>query len=157
MVSNINGRKVIDATDSMELVVTDTDCELATRRNHSSCAVARACMKRTGTDALIHLSRVYVKQHKLHENDEDIWVRFIVKNSLRTQIVAFDQGGSFAPGTYKLHAPRKNHRLGKYHTGKKASGTENINRRRQPTVLKDVRTGASRGHNFDISPSNYKG
>lgn len=103
----INGRQCIDAADRITINITNNDCTLATRKDHANCVVSRACMKHTGSDVLVYVSRVYIKQAY-----QDVWVRYIIRNSLRTQVVAFDQGGDFSPGSYILDAPPPTKKLG---------------------------------------------
>jgi|TARA_R110000822_G_scaffold152687_4_gene292058 hypothetical protein len=134
----INGRQCIDATKSMTLNITNNDCTLASRKDHANCVISRACMKSTGSDALVYVSRVYIKQ-----TYQDVWVRYIVTNTLRTQVVAFDQGGDFAEGTYTLHAPNSCKRLGVSTGGHKAAAIKTP--RRMPIKLEGVRTAGHYG------------
>ena len=134
----INGRQCIDATKSMTLNITNNDCTLASRKDHANCVISRACMKSTGSDALVYVSRVYIKQ-----TYQDVWVRYIVTNTLRTQVVAFDQGGAFAEGTYTLYAPNSCKRLGVSSGGHKTAALNTP--RKMPVKLEGVRTAGHYG------------
>jgi len=133
----IGGRNVVDSTRSIQIEITEQDTQLASRKDHGNCAVARACMKQEGTDAIVHISRVFLKM-----KNKDIWVRYIVKNDLRTEIVSFDRGGNFEPGIFKLHRIQPAQKLGISH--KRASGPR-VSKRKAPTTLHGVRKLGSRG------------
>ena len=134
----INGRQCIDATKSITLNITNNDCTLASRKDHANCVISRACMKSTGSDALVYVSRVYIKQ-----DYQDVWVRYIVRNSLRTQVVAFDQGGDFSPGTYVLDAPPLTKKLGSRGGGVPSKAGNKP--RTMPVKLEGVRTAGHSG------------
>lgn len=96
----IAGKKVVDAKRSAKIVITKRDTETGDNKNPSSCAAALAA-KRDVPECLsarVHIGRVYV-EHK------DKWVRYFTPDALRTEIVAFDRGGSFQPGEYVLKPP----------------------------------------------------
>lgn len=96
----IAGKKVVDAKRSAKIVITKRDTETGDNKNPSSCAAALAA-KRDVPECLsarVHIGRVYI-EHK------DKWVRYLTPEALRTEIVAFDRGGSFQPGDYVLKAP----------------------------------------------------
>ena len=102
----IDGFPVVDAKASLKLEVTSADCKLATRKNPGCCAVAKACgreLKITGVR--VHLSRLYLLAGKT-------WTRYIVHNSLRSEIIAFDRGGKFQPGIYTFAAPNPSKLIG---------------------------------------------
>jgi len=128
----INGRQCIDATESMNLYITDIDCQLASRKDHTNCVISRACMKLTGCDVLVYRSRVYVKQ-----TYQDVWVRYVIENTLHTQVIAFDQGGKFNPGQYTLNKPALDKRLGNSSGGQK--NTARKTPRKRPIRLTNVR------------------
>lgn len=96
----IAGKKVVDAKRPAKIIVTKRDTEVGDNKNPSSCAAALAA-KRDIPECLssrVHIGRVYI-EHK------DKWVRYMTPRSLRTEIVAFDRGGSFQPGEYELRPP----------------------------------------------------
>ena len=134
----IGGRNVIDSTETIQIEITEQDTQFASRKDHGNCAVARACMKQEGTDALVHISRVFLKMK--HRN---IWVRYIVKNDLRTEIVAFDRGGKFEPGIFKLYRVQPTKKLGKRNGTHTDKGTKA--KRKAATTLHGVRKLGSRG------------
>ena len=133
----IGGRNVVDGTKAIQIEITKHDTQLASRQDHGNCAVARACMKQEGTDAIVHISRVFLKM-----KNKDIWVRYIVKNDLRTEIVSFDRGGNFEPGVFTLYPIQPAQKLGTSHI--RASGPR-ASKRKAPTTLHGVRKLASRG------------
>lgn len=96
----IAGKKVVDAKRPAKIVITVRDTKLGDNKNPSSCAAALAA-KRDVPECLsarVHIGRVYI-EHK------DKWVRYLTPEALRTEIVAFDRGGSFQPGDYVLKPP----------------------------------------------------
>ena len=134
----IGGRNVVDSTRTIQIEITKQDTQLASRQDHGNCAVARACMKQEGTDAIVHISRVFLKM-----KNKNIWVRYIVKNDLRTEIVAFDRGGKFEPGIFKLYQVQPTKRLGT--PCAKSGSSKSVAKRRAPTTLHGVRKLGSRG------------
>lgn len=93
----INGSKVVDATKKIVLKITERDVKKGNTKDPGACAAALACMRELPncTEARVHLGRTYVKTGRN-------WTRFQTPHSLRSEIVAFDRGGEFAPGEYTL-------------------------------------------------------
>lgn len=93
----IDGLPVYDATEPLEIEVLPVDIVPRTRQNPEACALATATCRELspkGVDhARFHLSRAYVRQ-------ADHWLRYEVTSSTRTEMVAFDRGGTFQPGVY---------------------------------------------------------
>lgn len=101
----INGKKVVDASKPITIHITPRDAVEGANKNPSSCAAARA-VKRDVVDcvsARVHIGRVYVETATK-------WLRYSTPPALRTEIIAFDRGGTFAPGDYKLAVPEKRER-----------------------------------------------
>src|SRR4051812_25480409 len=92
----IKGVRVKDATRPITIEIKDRDVKNGNTKNPAACAAALAC-KRTfnGAETRVHIGRTYVKLGKE-------WVRFRTPLSLRTEIITFDRGGTFAPGKYTL-------------------------------------------------------
>jgi hypothetical protein len=138
-VHRVGGRNCIDATSTIEIEITEEDTKFANRKDHTNCVMARACMKQESTDAIVHISRIYLKV-----KDKDLWTRYGVDNSLRTEIIAFDRGGKFAPGIYKLHKLQPCKKLGA-DKRKRPTYTQN-GARKVPVVLRGVRTSGKFGN-----------
>lgn len=96
----INGKKVVDATKRAKIHITQRDATDGANKNPSSCAAARAAKRDIPEciSARVHIGRVYIETPKK-------WIRFQTPKSLRTEIIAFDRGGSFQPGDYELTPP----------------------------------------------------
>lgn len=95
----INGKKVVDAKKPATIRITPKDVAAGDNKNPSSCAAARAA-KHSIEDCIsarVHIGRVYIEQ-------KDRWVKYQTPQALRTEIIAFDKGGSFQPGEYTLKA-----------------------------------------------------
>jgi len=101
----INGKKVVDATRGARIVITERDAREGANKSPSSCAAARAAKRDVPEciSARVHIGRVYIETPKQ-------WVRYFTPERLRTEIVAFDRGGSFEPGEYELKPPSKGER-----------------------------------------------
>lgn len=92
----INGVKVKDASEPLTFTVMKADVTRGAAKKSSSCAAARAlCREGHCEEARVHVSRAYIKK-------EGGWLRFGVAPTMRNEIIAFDRGGEFAPGTYTL-------------------------------------------------------
>lgn len=93
----INGKRVVDARKPVTINITPRDVATGDNKNPSGCAAARAARHSIPEciSARVHVGRVYIEQ-------KDKWVKYRTPASLRTEIVAFDRGGSFSPGEYTL-------------------------------------------------------
>ena len=96
--------KVVDSKSTLAVEVTSSDVHNSKRKNHTECAMATACRRMFSADGMIiGKQTVYlIKGTKA--------VRFGIPESVRKEIVAFDRGASFEPGSYQLSKPP--HRLG---------------------------------------------
>ena len=141
----IDGSSVDDSLKPLRVSISKADVKTGATKNADGCAAAVAIMRQTGcTEAKVHVTRTYVKQGKK-------WLRFVTPLALRTEVVAFDRGGTFEPGDYKLDpvppAWRKGARATRVNnTDKKNKGTKPP---REPHVTTGIRqhatTGATRG------------
>lgn len=98
----INGKRVVDATKPISIHITARDTTEGANKDPAACAAARA-VKRDAPECIsarVHIGRVYVETPKK-------WIRYDTPDALRTEIIAFDRGGSFEPGEYKLRVPEK--------------------------------------------------
>lgn len=126
---------VIDAKRAMKLHVGERELAKANRKAPNSCALAEACMKKEGVkEVRIHLSRAYVR------TDDKKWNRFLVSRALRTEIVAFDRGGKFAPGDYTLTRISPSTRFGAEKRKNRTSPKKNGKPRKHRNLV-DVRLG----------------
>ncbi len=96
----IAGKKVVDAKKSAKIHITPHDAKVGDNKNPSGCAAALAAKRDIEgcLSARVHIGRVYIEEPKR-------WVRYFTPDALRTEIIAFDRGGSFAPGEYELKPP----------------------------------------------------
>lgn len=121
----INGKKVVDATKPVTIHIKPRDCTEGENKNPSSCAAARAVKRDVPecVSARVHIGRVYVETPTK-------WLRYSTPPALRTEIIAFDKGGTFQPGDYKLNAIQPSHRK-----GKRSGSDTNRNRSKKPRPL----------------------
>lgn len=96
----INGKKVVDATKKAKIHITQADTVKGANKDPGACVAALAAKREIANclSARVHVGRVYV-EHK------DKWVCYFTPDRLRTEIIAFDRGGSFSPGEYELQPP----------------------------------------------------
>lgn len=138
---SLDSLPIIDAPRSLEVHILPSDIEGATTKDPSGCVVARSlCREHHVAEARIHLGRVYIRQTK----NSKTWVRYITPPAMRSEIIAFDRGGTFVPGIFLLRAPQPTKRLGKARgslTSKTKPRPRRPKKRRSPTVILDVRHG----------------
>jgi hypothetical protein len=118
----INGKPVVDATKAAKIHITQRDTTKGDNKNPSSCAAARAAKRDIPNcvSARVHIGRVYIEQEKR-------WIRYFTPDALRTEIIAFDRGGTFQPGEYSLNPPSP----AESEEGRKARSGSNTNRTRR--------------------------
>lgn len=138
--NNIDGLPIMDAKKPVTLIINKNDVAKANPKEPADCAVARACRRELHVkEVRVHLGRVYLRQN------EGNWLRYMTPRYLRSEIIAFDRGGSFAPGEYTLSAPQPSHRAtGKRHGSKpKPKNGKAAKKRRSPHIVTDVRQGVA--------------
>jgi hypothetical protein len=96
--------KVVDAKKNITIKVTDEDCRGSTSKAPNECAMATA-FKRTYDGAIISVASAYLVKGKTA-------YRYKVPITVAREIVTFDRHHDFAPGEYRLTAPRGTQRLG---------------------------------------------
>ena len=139
-VTRLNTRRdVKDAKEDLILEILPRDVRGASLKSPDKCAAALACNRQLGREARIHISRVYIK-----ENGGTTWLRYVTSKPLRTEVIAFDRGGSFMPGSYLLKAPSRMKRLGADNK-RIRKGTLIRRKKRAYRTVKDVRTGPANG------------
>lgn len=98
-----NVTKVVDAKHNTRIDVTEKDCKTSKTKAPDSCAMATAfCRKHDG--AIISLAIAYLV-------DGNKATRYRVPGSVSREIISFDRGQYFAPGTYNLLAPVSTEKL----------------------------------------------
>jgi hypothetical protein len=135
-VTRIDGLPVVDAKRPLTLKVTKADIAKAADsiQQPNSCAVARACHRELHCkEVRVHLSRVYVRT-----NDHN-WVRYLTPKDMRGEIIAFDRGGSFEPGEFRLAKVPPTHALGTPRRG--GTRTDTGKKRRPYHLITNVRGG----------------
>ena len=93
-------RRILELDDpfpeTVVLDVTAADCERGQRRNEYHCPAARATARRLdGADVRVGSGWIEVRQHGQTTT-------YLIPTTLRQQIVAFDHGSEFRPGTFRL-------------------------------------------------------
>ena len=131
-------KNVTDATEDITLTILPTDIIGADLKTPGNCVAARACRRQENLEARIHITRVYLR------NGGTVWTRYIVPTNLRTEIIAYDRGGAFVPGTYHLKAPKSAEKLGRRKDPNGGGHKKNKNKKKYMTT-KDIRTGPANG------------
>lgn len=138
--TNYQGLPIVDATSPLEITITNNDVKKSRKNDPAHCAAALAAQREYHTDVRVFLSRTYVKKDK-------VWVRYMNPERVRREIISFDRGSSFEPGTYRAIPPTGTQKLGNWKpTGKKHTG-------KQP---RQVHNRTARVREFDSSQFNEK-
>lgn len=138
-IESIDGLPVLNAKKPIKLHVNKNDVRISDPKKPDHCAVAVACKRELAAkEVRVHLSRVYVRTNNSN------WTRYIVPKSMRTEIIAFDRGGTFVPGDFSLSAPQPSKATGKKQgsPNKSTAGKKRTKAKPRPyAVVKDVRGG----------------
>jgi len=94
-IQTLDGLPVYDATEPLYIEVVKTDIHPRDRKNPQKCALARACNRELHVEAKAYLSRLYIKHG-------DHWLRYMLPETVRQEVAAFDRGGGFSEGTYRI-------------------------------------------------------
>ncbi len=98
--------EVHDADDNVILEVTRDDSSEGTVKDHSHCAMARACQRKfKARGVIVSVTTVYIIQ-------KDGATRYRLPESVSREIVSFDREAGFAEGQYELIKPSKSQRIG---------------------------------------------
>lgn len=104
-IQTLDGLPVYDATEPLYIEVVKNDIHPRDRKNPQKCALARACNRELHVEARAYLSRLYVKQG-------DRWLRYMLTETVRQEVAAFDRGGGFSEGSYRIPPVPLNQRPG---------------------------------------------
>lgn len=137
--TQIDGRPVFNAKKPITLTINANDIAKADRKEPLDCAVARACRRELhAKEVKVHLGRVYVRMN------EGNWTRYLTPKPMRDEIIAFDRGGAFEPGTFTLPPPppSKVAATGRRQGSKPKSKKRGAGQKRmKPHVVTNVRMG----------------
>lgn len=106
----IAGKPVFFGRSPKALDITTSDVEHGARRSQSACAAALAvqhCIP-GAKSARVCLARTYVEY-------ENKWEVYNTPNALRSELIAHDRDGRFAPGEYYIRpvGPREQSKIGR--------------------------------------------
>jgi hypothetical protein len=109
MSMRINGIPVQDADEPLVLHIRTPDTKTGAK-DPEKCAAAKAACRIPGVIlAKVYRTRTYLLKGS---GKARFYTRYLTPDSLRSEIVAFDRGGTFAPGDYELPAPPKSMKIG---------------------------------------------
>lgn len=93
----IDGQTVADARKKLVLTITKKHVSAGDNKDPGACAAAQCILDLPEVErARVHIGRTYIQVGGK-------WTRFQTSPALRSEIIAFDRGGSFEPGTYTLN------------------------------------------------------
>lgn len=96
-----NVTSVVDAGRARLIEVERADLRSATVQSHRACAMAVACKRKLDLDGVIMArSTAYLIKGRRA-------TRYSVPESVTREIISFDRGAQFEPGTYRLIPPVK--------------------------------------------------
>lgn len=100
---------VKDGPKTIRVIVSKDDVTSSKLKEHTGCAIAEACKRQLPIDSVVVSRSVayLIKGIKA--------TRYILPKSAQREIMAFDRGGRFMPGTYTLQAPDDYQKLGVKH------------------------------------------
>jgi len=130
--------KVSDADKPLDLIVTQNDDKVGRKKDHAECAMAVAAKRQLKVDGAIISRRIVYLVRGTEAT------RYTTSSATLKEIIAFDRGGYFAPGTYTLYNPPERERLGLY----KQSGDDESGRDRHTKnkLVRHVFTKGVRGN-----------
>lgn len=125
---------VVDAKRPTLIEVTAKDANPRAVKNHEACALAVACKRSFRLDGvIIARSIAYLVKGKQAR-------RFHIPPSTAREVVSFDRGAGFEPGTYLLSSISKDRRLGARTGTNKDSKTGNGKPKQFRHVTANIRT-----------------
>jgi hypothetical protein len=94
----IQGVPVVSAETPLTIQIEEQDVREAKPHSSDQCAAAVACRNHLKLiDVRVHMSRTYIRFSK------GKWTRYRTSPKLKEQLVSFDRGEGFKPGTYTLY------------------------------------------------------
>ena len=94
-IQTLDGLPVYDATEPLWIEVIKEDVKPNRRKDPERCALAAACTRSLHVEARAYLSRLYIRH-------DDHWLRYQLPEVVRQELSAFDRGGGFSEGTYRV-------------------------------------------------------
>ena len=140
----IDGLPVTDATKPITIKITNSDVRLSHKKQPGACAAAKCCMRQMGVKA----ARVHVGRSYLQIGNK--WMRYLTSPQLRQEIIAFDRGGTFEPGEYRLTPLQPSHKAtGKRYGGEAATPSRKPKKRRSYHIVRAIRSRGTVGAKYD--------
>jgi hypothetical protein len=129
---------VKDATEDVDIEVTNRISQSAAVKNHKKCAMSVACERQLGADgAIVSVNVAYLIKGKSA-------VRYRVPESVSREVVSFDRNGGFAAGSYELKAPLKGHRIGEHYTQSRKNTGKRRRSNKHNHITAEIRTSLLR-------------
>lgn len=94
-------KRVVNAKQDLTLEITKRDTQKGKTKNHNGCVIAEACKSQLDfDDAIIARRTAFLIRN-------NVATRFSIPEHVTREIISFDRGGAFAPGSYDLRVPKK--------------------------------------------------
>ena len=124
-------RKIVDATETLNITVLPQDAAQGRRKDPEGCALVRACVRQRIADAaIIGIGYSYLIRG-------DTAVRYKTSAAVAREITSFDRHQDFAPGVaYKLSKVGPSAQLGSREKFKYSSGPHTTTKKEHPIVHK---------------------
>lgn len=120
-----NVKHVVDAKEGLAIEVTSTDVRTSNKKDHKTCAMATACKRK------FHLDGVIISRKIAYLVRGNTATRYVLPGSVSREVVAFDRGGSFEPGRYRLSKPAEGMSLSHYNTEEHRESSREYYRNRE--------------------------
>ena len=135
---NIDRKSIENAQPRVEIVITPHDIKAGNSKAPDTCAAARACLRQLNCSrARVHISTTYLEVGK-------VWYRYRTPAALRAEIISFDRGGGFSPGTFELIPIQPSHQARGRRIGGNTPAKPFSENRRKKHIVSGVR------HNADV-------
>lgn len=100
------GLPVKDATKNLEIEIEKVDVVGSRKKDPSNCAAARALKREYKCkEVAVFTTKTYVKEG-------NHWTRYCTPEAIAREIISFDRGSEFEPGSYSLRRPSPTERIG---------------------------------------------
>lgn len=103
--------KVVDATEDLEVEVTERDAKNSRKKDHADCAMAVATRRQEGAKTTKKVGSI-ISRSIAYVIRGNTATRYEVPPSVRSEVISFDRGGGFEVGNYQLKAVQPATRLG---------------------------------------------
>lgn len=136
---NLESLEVRDAREPLDLHIRPADCKDG-KKSPTTCAAAKAACRVPGVlEAHVYRARTMLL---IQRGGKRFWEKYMTPQSLRAEIISFDRGAHFEPGTYTLNPPPPSAQAGYYKKSRPGRHDLAKSRRATPHVVRGIRPHA---------------